>query len=99
MEYTCATEDSGVTSLVMSTIPPLASKVSLPDILPNGGKQKTLSFIAPEHTNVNITCAAYRNPDVNQTTALLMIQGKIIKECSMYSLNHFIYCRSLVWCW
>ena len=79
MEFTCATEESGVTSFGLTTTPPFADQFSISVALPNGGIQQVLSFVAPsEHTNITITCVAFRLPDVNETTAILMIQGKII---------------------
>ena len=81
VEFTCATEESGVTSFGITTTPPFADQTSISDALPKGGRQKTLSFIAPsEHKNITITCVAIRFPDVNETTAMLMIQGKIINK-------------------
>ena len=79
VELTCATEESGVTSFFIDTIPQFGGQTPTSSALPNGGRQKTLSFIAPsEHTNITITCVAKRNEDVNVTKATLMIQGKII---------------------
>ena len=79
MEFTCATEESGVTSLVISTVPSVAHHESTSIDFPNGGRrQHILNFIAPsEHSSITILCTAVRIPDVNQTTAILMIQGKI----------------------
>ena len=98
VEFTCATEESGVTSFGMTTTPPFAGQIPTSAALPDGGRQQTLSFTAPsEHSIITITCVAIRSPDFIETTAILMIQGKIINESSMYSLNHFMYtCRSLV---
>ena len=77
VEFTCATEESGVTSLVISTIPSVPHHESISTDLPSGGKQHQLSIIVPsEHSDLNIRCTAVRIPDVNQTTAILMIQGK-----------------------
>ena len=99
VEFTCATEESGVTSFVMTTTPPFAGQTLITGNESIHRKQ-ILKFIAPsEHTNITIRCAAFRHPDVNETTAILMIQGKIINESSMYSPNHFNVHRSLVWCW
>ena len=81
MEFTCATEESGVTSLVISTEPSVPHHESISTDLPSGGKQHQLSIIAPsEHSNIIIIirCTAVRIPDVNQTNAILMIQGKIM---------------------
>ena len=79
VEFTCATEESGVTSLAISTLPSVPHHESISSDLLNGGKQHTLSFIAPsEHSIITILCTVVRIPDVNQTTAILMIQGKII---------------------
>ena len=81
VEFTCATEESGVTSFGITTTPPFAGQISIHVALPNGGRQQTLSFFAPsEHSSITITCVAIRIPDVNETTAILTIQGKIINE-------------------
>ena len=78
VEFTCATEESGVTSLVISTEPSVAHHESISTDLPNGGKQHQLSIIVPsEHSYIIIKCTAVRIPDVNQTTAILRIQGMI----------------------
>ena len=79
VEFTCATEESGVTSFAITTTPQFGGQTLAPGALPNGGRQRTLRFIAPsEHTNITITCVAKRNEYVKVTTATLMIQGKII---------------------
>ena len=78
VEFTCATKESEVTSLVISTLPSVPHHESISSDLPNGGRQYTLSFIVPsEHSNITVICTAVRIPDVNQTTAILMSQGKI----------------------
>ena len=78
MEFTCATEESGVIAFSITTTPPFAGQISVTDALPNGGRQQTLSFIAPsEYSSITITCVAVRLPDINETTAILMTQGKI----------------------
>ena len=77
VELVCATEESGVTTFGISTAPELEHGNSVRTNLHNGGKQHTLSFIAlSEHSSITVTCAAVRFPDVNETTAVLMIQGK-----------------------
>ena len=77
VELVCATEESGVTTFGMTTTPELEHGNSVRLNLPNGGRQHTLSFIAlSEHSSVTVTCIALRLPDVNETTAVLMIQGK-----------------------
>ena len=77
VELVCATEESGVTSFGMTTTPELEHGKSVRLNLFNGGRQHTLSFIAlSEHTSITVTCNALRLPDVNESTALLMIQGK-----------------------
>ena len=77
MELVCATEESGVTSFGLSTTPEIGQSNSVRLNLPNGGRKHTLSFIAPsEHSSITVTCIAIRLPDVNVTTAVLMIQGK-----------------------
>ena len=83
VEFTCVTEESGVTSFGITTIPPIIGQISVLDVLPSGGRQQTLSFIAPsEHNNITIVCSAIKSPDFNETTAILMIQGTII-DCHM----------------
>ena len=82
VEFTCATEESGVTSFAIITIPSVPHHESISTDLPSGGRQHTLSFIVPfENSNITILCIAVRIPDVNQTTAILRIQGKIIDYC------------------
>ena len=77
MELVCATEENGVTSFGLSTTPELGQSNSIRVSLPNGGRKHTLSFIAPsDHSSIIVTCIAIRLPDVNETTAMLMIQGK-----------------------
>ena len=97
MEFTCATAESGVTSFGISTTPAFVDQISVPIALANGGRQQILSFFAPSgHSSITITCVAIRLPDVNETTAILMIQGKIVNTCSIYSLNHFTQVSCLV---
>ena len=93
VEFMCATEERGVNALFLSTSPSFSGQISMPvGTLPNEGRKQILSFIAPsEHSSIVVTCAAVRGPDVNETKAILMIQGKIINESSIYSLNHFMY--------
>ena len=77
MELTCATEESGVTSFGISTTPELENGNSVRLNLPNGGRQHTLSFMAlSEHSSITVVCIAIRLPDVNETTAIMMVQGK-----------------------
>ena len=76
VEFTCATEESGVNILVITTEPSVPHHESISTDLPNGGKQHQLSIIvSSEHSNVTIKCTAVRLPDVNHTTAILRIQG------------------------
>ena len=71
VEFTCATEESGVNTLVISTEPSVAHHESTSIDLPNGGKQHQLSIIVPsEHSSITIRCTAFRPPDINQTTAI-----------------------------
>ena len=78
IEFTCATEESGVNILVVTTEPSVPHHESISTDLPSGGKQHQLSIVAPsEHSYITIRCTAVRLPDVNHTTAILMIQGKI----------------------
>ena len=77
MELVCATEESGVTTFGLSTTPEIGQSNSVRLNLPNGGRKQTLNFMAPsEHSSIIVTCLAIRLPDVNETTAILMIQGK-----------------------
>ena len=77
VKLVCATEESGVATFGMTTTPELEHGNSVRLNLPNGGRQHTLSFIAlSEHSSITVTCGAVRFPDVNETTAMLMIQGK-----------------------
>ena len=84
VEFICATEESGVSLLGISTTPIFAGQISMPVALPNGGRQEMLSFIAPsKHNNITIVCSAIRSHDFNLTTAILMIQGTIIDCMSL----------------
>ena len=80
-EFTCATEEINVTTLVITTQPAsVKHHLSKSDDLPNGGKQHTLSIVVPsEYSYIIIRCTAVRIPDVRETTAILMIQG--MKDC------------------
>ena len=96
VEFTCAAPASGLTSFSISTTPPVAGSVVDDNILPNGDRQVTLSFIAPsDQTNIIIVCVALKGTDLNQTSAVLMIQGNRIR--SLYVISHCVY-RSTVVC-
>ena len=82
VEFTCATPETGLPFFTIETDVTLVNATNNDEILPNGDRQLTLSFIAPsEHQQINIACIAHRfnapNPLViNSSTAILMIQGK-----------------------
>ena len=78
--FSCATQNSGV-FLSWQTIPPNIDVgtpvVSTP---PEGGKLSVLSFTATaQHNNLSIICNAVKVPSSNQSTALLLVQGKLIQ--------------------
>ena len=78
VEFSCVTSDSGV-SLSWSTLPNIETNDSVDTPLPGGGIQSVLSFTATaQHNNVFIICSAFRFPDVDQSAALLSVQGKIL---------------------
>ena len=82
VEFTCATPETGLAAFAMSTDVILGNTMSNDVMLPNGDRQLTLSFIAPsKHQLITISCVAARintmgMVEVNQSTAILMIQGK-----------------------
>ena len=76
VEYICAVPASGLTTFSLSTTPPVGGSVTDDNILPNGDRQVTLSFIAPSDQNsISIVCVALKGIDLNQSSAVLMIQG------------------------
>ena len=76
VEFTCAAPASGLTSMGITATPPIGSSDTDDNILPNGDRQVTLSFIAlSDQTSINIVCVATTATDFNQSIALLMIQG------------------------
>ena len=76
VNFTCAAPASGLTSISISATPPVGSSVTGDNILPNGDRQATLSFIAPsDQTSINIVCVALTATDFKQSKAVLMIQG------------------------
>ena len=76
VEFTCAAPASGLTILGITATPPVGGSDTDDNILPNGDRQATLSFIAPsDQTNISIVCVALKGTDLNQSSAVLMIQG------------------------
>ena len=76
VEFTCAAPASVLTSFSLSTTPPVGGSDTDDNILPNGDRQVTLRFIAPsDQTNISIVCVALKGTDLNQSSAVLMIQG------------------------
>ena len=76
VEFTCAAPASGLTSFGITPTPPVGSSDTDDNILPNGDRQVTLSFIAPsDQTSINIVCVATTSTNFNQSFAVLMIQG------------------------
>ena len=82
VEFTCATPETGLKAFGISSDVTLGNTMSNDVTLPNGDRQLTLSFIAPsEHQLINIACVATRINtmgvvEVNQSTAILIIQGE-----------------------
>ena len=82
VNFTCATPETGLLSFDITPDVTLVNTMSSDVTHPNGDRQLTLSFIAPsEHQLINIACIASRFNamsvvEFNQSTAILMIQGK-----------------------
>ena len=77
VEFSCATPDTGV-NFSWKTIPHVVTTTINNTLLPDGGKLSSLSFNATaQHNNTLIKCLAIKVPNVNQSTAaLLLVQGK-----------------------
>ena len=74
VEFTCSTLENDLTSFILAESPPVEGADV---VLSNGGMQLTLNFIAPsKHSSIVISCVAIKGISVNQSTALLMIQGE-----------------------
>ena len=84
VEFTCATPDTGVT-LAWTITPNVGAITPVDTDLPGGGKQSVLSFTATaQHNNTLITCLAVNGTtNGNQSTALLLVQGKSTVEQSL----------------
>ena len=108
VKFTCATPEIGLTAFTITTDLTLGNAMSNDVVLPNGGRQLTLSFIALStsgHQLITIACIATKINTMgmvkfNTSTAILMIQGRNTtyeyNVCS-YTTTHSL--RSLVWCW
>ena len=82
VEFSCATPDTGV-NLAWNTIPHVVTATINNTVLPGGGTLSALSFTArAQHNNTLITCLAIKVPNADQSTALLLVQGKPIKVCT-----------------
>ena len=76
VEFTCAVPANGLTSFGIIVTPPVGGSVVDGSDLPNGDRLVTLSFIAPsDQANISIVCVAFKGTDLNQSSAVLMIQG------------------------
>ena len=77
VEFTCAAPASGLTSLgIIITTPPVGS--SDDNILPNGDRQVTLSFIAPsDQTSINIVCVAGTTDGFFSSSAVVLYKVPI----------------------
>ena len=91
MEFTCATPETELTVFTLAPGITLGNTMSNEVILPNGDRQLTLSFIAPsEHQLITIACIATilntmgMVEDINTSTAILMIQGRLHFELYPY---------------
>ena len=74
VEFTCSTQENDLTTFILAESPPVEGADV---VLSNGGTQLTLNFTAPsKHSSIVIYCVAIIGISVNQSTALLMIQGK-----------------------
>ena len=81
VEFTCATPETGLTVFSLTTTPHIDGSDTVVTH-PNGGTQHTLSFIATvQHSVINIACVAVKGTVVDQSIAVLMIQGEPISEC------------------
>ena len=81
VNFTCAAPASELTSfgIAITATPPVEGTDSDDNILPNGDRQVTVSFIAPsDQTSIIITCAASSTTGLNEHIAVLMIQGNIV---------------------
>ena len=78
VEFSCATPDSGV--FLNWQTKPLNVDIGYKLLVftpPEGGKLSLLSFTATaQHNNISIMCLAVKVPNSNQSTALLLVQGK-----------------------
>ena len=75
VEFTCAAQANGLIFIGITTTPQVEDPVADDNILSNGVREVTLSFIAPsDQTIINIACVATATT-FNQSIAVLMIQG------------------------
>ena len=83
VEFTCATPETGLTVFSLTTTPHIDGSDTV--VTYNGGTQYTLSFVAPvapvQHSVINIACVAVKGTVVDQSIAVLMIQGEPVSEC------------------
>ena len=99
MTFECSTSETGLTLFTLSASPPIG--ISSLSHLPNGDQKLTLTITVTEsYNNMHfIVCAASRNGVLNQTTAVLKIQGIAIIHCIVVKYNPSLHCRSPVSCW
>ena len=77
MQITCASPETGLNFFSLTTTPHIDGSDT--DVThSNGGTQHTLSFTAPAYySTVNILCIAVKGTVVDQSIAVLMIQGEL----------------------
>ena len=87
VEITCATPETGLTVFSITTTPPVDGSTVTTHT--NEGIQFTFSFIAPvQHSFINIACIAIKGSVVDQSLAVLMIQGEPVSYCIQIKLTN-----------
>lgn len=75
VEITCASTVTGLNFFSLTTTPQVYGSNTVVTHA-NGGTQLTLSFIAPsQNSTIDISCIAVKGTFVDQSIAVLMIQG------------------------
>ena len=78
--FTCGTPETGLTVFSLTTTPPVDGSTVTTHT--NEGIQLTFSFFAPvQHSIINIACIAFKGTVVDQSIAVLMIQGEPVSYC------------------
>ena len=97
--FECSTLETGLNTFTLSASPPIG--ISSLSHLPNGDQKLTLTVTNTESYNSIhfIVCAASRNGELDQSIAVLKIQGIAIIHCTSMKYNPSLHCRSPVSCW